>query len=443
MTALVSWVVFPLVLAAISLGLGLLVEAVSGVRLHGALLFPTGFAAMIIVGQLATAWSPTVPLATPAVVVLAAAGMALNLERLRGPVDIAAATAAIAVYAVYMAPVALSGGTTFAGWIKLDDGAWWLAVTDRIMTHGRSVAGLQPSSYEATVQYELATSGYPIGSFLPLGIGHVITRQDSAWLLQPYMAFLAAMLALVLYALVSRVIASRVLRALVAFAAAQAALTYGFALWGGVKEVAAALLVALAAALVTVATQKNAPVRSVIPLAVATAALAGALSVGAAIWLAPMLLGGAALALHAHGWGFILRRAGLLTGVVLVLSIPTLVIAKAFIRWERDLSTLTKNDLVNLFRPLKPEQIVGIWPAGDFRVDPGLRGPAYVLIAVAAAAAAYGLYRAWRSGAPELVLYTGGALVSLVLLMVPGSPWIDAKALATASPAFLVAAAVG
>ena len=64
----------------------------------------------------------------------------------------------------------LSGQPTFAGYIKLDDTATWMALTDRVMEHGRSLAGLAPSTYEATLDFNLA-DGYPVGVFLPLGVG--------------------------------------------------------------------------------------------------------------------------------------------------------------------------------------------------------------------------------------------------------------------------------
>ena len=46
------------------------------------------------------------------------------------------------VFAVFAAPVVLSGEATFAGYIKLDDTATWLAITDRVMEHGRNLDGL-------------------------------------------------------------------------------------------------------------------------------------------------------------------------------------------------------------------------------------------------------------------------------------------------------------
>ena len=76
-------------------------------------------------------------------------------------------------------------------------------MTDRVMEHGRSLAGLAPSTYEATLATTLAI-GYPTGSLMPLGIGHQLLSYDIAWLFQPYLAFLAALLALALYAVLAR-----------------------------------------------------------------------------------------------------------------------------------------------------------------------------------------------------------------------------------------------
>src|SRR5919199_1192709 len=96
------------------------------------------------------------------------------------------------------APIVLSGQPTFAGYISLDDTATWMALTDRVMGHGRSLAGLPPSSYEATLAFNLG-AGYPIGVFLPLGIARVLVDQDLAWIIQPYLAFCAGLLSLALW----------------------------------------------------------------------------------------------------------------------------------------------------------------------------------------------------------------------------------------------------
>jgi hypothetical protein len=74
------------------------------------------------------------------------------------------------VFAAYAAPIVLSGEATFPGYIKLDDDATFLANLDRAMEHGRSLAGLEPSSYLATLQPHLA-KGYPLGTMMPVGVG--------------------------------------------------------------------------------------------------------------------------------------------------------------------------------------------------------------------------------------------------------------------------------
>src|SRR5439155_26240110 len=180
----------------------------------------------------------------------------------------------------------LSGAATFTGYIKLDDTATWLALTDRVMAHGHSLAGLPPSSYRATLDVTLA-KGYPFGAFLPLGVGRALTGESSVWVFQPYLAFLGGTLALCLYALATPLVTSRRLRALVAFVAAQPALLFGYALWGGMKEIAGAALLALVAALLAPILRSPPTVGSVLCAAVASAAVLDALSVGGVVWLGP------------------------------------------------------------------------------------------------------------------------------------------------------------
>jgi len=286
---MVAWLVFPLVLALVCFGCGLLLEAGAGTRLPQPLLLPAGLAAVIVIAQVTVA---TVPRATtPVVVAAAVAGFVrrppwrVSWRELRWPLG-----AAAAVFLLYAAPVVLSGQATFAGYIKLDDTATWFALTDRVMDHGRSVAGLPVSTYYVVLKSYIAT-GYPVGSFLPLGVGHQLTGQDIAWLFQPYLAFLAAMVSLSLYWIARTALSSSRVAAVAAFAAPLAAITYGYSLWGGAKELMAATLVALAAALAADAAREARLGRHLLPVATVAAASLSALSAGAAIWLAPLLFG--------------------------------------------------------------------------------------------------------------------------------------------------------
>ena len=227
MSLFVSWFLFPVVFAVLALGCGLLVEAAARVRLQFALLLPVGFAWIVCVAELLTMYGRTASFAAPVVVASAVVGGALSLKRLR-PSAWPLATAG-AAYAAYAAPTLLSGRATFAGYIKLDDTATYLAMLDRVMTHGRSLTGLAPSTFEAT----LATSldyGYPVGSIVPLGVMRELVRTDAAWLWQPYIACLGALLALALYSLATSLVPSRPLRAVGAVVAAQPAVLFGYSL---------------------------------------------------------------------------------------------------------------------------------------------------------------------------------------------------------------------
>ena len=147
MALFIAWLVVPLVLVALSLGCGLLVERAAGLTLPGALLLPLGLALVIVEADLVTMTSATAQLATPLAVALAVAGYGLAGRRGRR-VDGWALGCGVGVFAVYAAPIVLSGRATFAGYITLDDTSTWLALTDRAMEHGRSVAGLAPSTYQ-------------------------------------------------------------------------------------------------------------------------------------------------------------------------------------------------------------------------------------------------------------------------------------------------------
>ena len=452
MSLAVAWVVFPLVLALLSLGCGLLVEIAAGLRVPRSLLLPLGFAALAVVSLCTTASSATASLTTPVVVALAAAGLCLALPWRLGRADGWPAAAAVATYAALGAPIFLSGSATFAGYIKLDDTATWLSFTDRLLEHGRDAAGLAPSSYEATLGIDLFQDGYPAGAFVPLGVMHELLGMDSAWLFQPYVAFLGAMLALALYGLTARLIESAPLRALAVFVAAQPALLYGYSLWGGVKEEASAGLLVLIAALTPLALRPGVRVRGLLPLATAVAALLGVFGIIGGVWLVPMLLP----ALVAGAWlrrrAFALPTAAFI-GLAAVLSIPTLVLARKFLNATGATSVVhaatggpsagglaSQDDLGNLIHPLSELQLFGIWPVGDFRLRPANMGLTYVLIAGVAIAAVAGLWWAWRRRDWGLLLYVLGAAVGGGASVVLGSPWIDAKVFAITSPAVLIAA---
>ena len=427
-----AWVVFPLVLGVLSFGLGLLVERISGSPLPWPLLLPVGSAAMIVISSLVV-MSPWPALVTPVVAALAAFGVVLGAHR---RVDGWALGGALAVFGCFGLPVLATGTPTFAGYIKLDDTATFLALADRAIDHGRSLADLAPSSYEAALSGYL-TTGYPLGSVLPLGVGHALVRADVAWLFQPWLSFNAAMLALCLYQLAVPLVARKPVRAVVALVAAQPALLYGYSLWGGVKELVAVASLATAVALVA---ELKPPYRILggVPLAIACAAVLDAFSVSGAIWLVPLapvvLL---PLVRSAP------KAAAVCAGAVVVLAVPALAAASDLYRGSARGTFTEATELGNLIRPLRFLQVLGVWPTGDFRLHPNAKVATSVLLLLVTAAALVGILLALREKAVGLLLAVASGLTGAIVFVLFGSPWVAGKALAIGSPFVLLAAAVG
>ena len=443
MTLVVTWLLFPALLAVLATGAGLLVERVARVRIRRLLLPGLGLCVLILAGQLTTLTGATSGLTAPVAVALAVAGFVAarpwreTPRPAKGPL-----IAAAAVFAVYAAPVVLSGEATVAGYIKLDDTASWLGITAWILDNGLSLDGLAPSSYEAMLDFYIG-SDYPVGAFIPFALGSELLGQDVAWLYQPWVAFAAAQLALTLYVLGESLIESRAVRAVAAFVAAQPALLFGFAVWGGAKEVAAAWMLALLAALAPKAIDGG--LNNVVPAAIVAAATLAILSVGGGIWMLPPLVLAGVAALARSGLGPTAKRAGALAAIALPLSIPAL-LATGFLSAPAA-STITDRDrLANLIEPLRVLQTFGIWPVDDFRLRPDNRAATYALIAVVIAGMALGLVELWRRRrdtdlAPPV--YVGAAAIGCLIVVLVGSPWVTAKALAISSPAFVLLALAG
>jgi hypothetical protein len=440
----IAWLAFPAAMTILSWGCGLAVERTAAIKLRGPLLIPTGLAAIITAGSLTTMRDSTAALTAPLVVVLAAAGFALAPPwRESSRLDRWAVGAALAVFAVFAAPVVLSGQATFAGVTKLDDIAEWAAIADRIMAHGVSAHGLVPSAYQLTIQGTVG-NGYPVGSLVPLALGSRILNFDPLWLLQPWLSFLAATLALVLDELLRSLITRRRARAICVFVAAQAALLYAYAMWGGVKELATAPAIALVVALVPL-TLRRPSVRSVLPLVVAAGAVVEIASLPGAIWLVPALSWVVVHVARGRGLKSTARLAGGLVGAGLVLALPTLADGHVFLDQLIGSRSLLRSttDIGNLLHPISPFQMLGIWPSTDFREAPHALQAADALIALTAVLAVVGVVAAARRRAWLLVVYGGGTAAVGVTTWAYAGPWVEAKAFAVASPALVALALAG
>lgn len=181
---------------------------------------------------------------------------------------------------------------------------------------------------------------------------------------------------------------------------------------------------------------------ALVPLAVVAIGSVYVYSFPGLLWL-----GGAAgawvlleLVLRREGVGAAVRAWAGAVGVALGLfvvavapELPRLVDFASFETFDPD-----GEGLGNLFNRLSPLEALGVWPTGDFRVEPGDGAvPAfafYVGGAAAVAAAAYGLAWAWRRDwrAPLAALAAAAAL--WLYSLVAGTPYQEAKALVLAAP---------
>ena len=449
MSLILSWVLFPLVLALIGLGWGAIVERAAGARVDDALVLPLGLAAALVLAGTLTAFAATAPAAVPVVAVGAVIGLPLawaGRSRLgRWPLF-----AAFGVLLAYGAPVLLSGQATFAGFVRLDDTATWFNAIDHVMSNSRSVGGEPPSTYALTFSTNIGST-YPIGSFVLLGVARALTGIDVAWVFQPYLACCGAAVALCLYALIKPMVPSAWIRALVVFLAAQSALLYGYSLWGGIKELTAAFLLVLAVALAAeIGGGRPRHPRALLPLAIASGALIQALGVGAAGWVALIfgLVGGAWLLRGRRAkepWASMASLAWL-GGITAAFIVPVWVTLSGFLSTDESLFSSDQSEaarLGNLVHPLSAFQLVGIWPVGDFRLTPPEPVSA-LLIGLALLTAGSAIWISVRRRQLGLLLYVVVGVGGCGLIYLAGAtPWVIGKTLAISAPALLVAALTG
>ncbi len=447
-----AFVAFPLLLTLVATGWGLLVEQVAGTRIPGALLPALGLAAL---GALLTLVSRAAPdLGLPVVASGAGAGLTLcaigtgprtGLASLRP--DGASTAAALTAFALFAAPVVLSGAPAVSGYLRLDDTTTFLALGDWVFEHGRSTSGLPASTYEATLQLYLA-SGYPVGSMLPLVAVGRLSGQELMWLWMPFIAVLGALLALAIDVVLRPLAPDARVRVPAAILAACSALLFGFALWGGIKEVWTAALAAVVAALVpwTIeSTRAGTPVavtRGLVPMAVAGAGIVSALSIAGLVWVLPAVAVLGAGAAVQRGRSRLVPVALLGTLVAAIALIP-LVRQVPFVRSLTQTPTSGPEWLGKLLEPLSALQVLGVWPAEDFRVDAVAALPTGLLLAAVVLGAAWALAQALSRRDWGLLAYGSVLVAAAAVLALSDWAWAEGKALAIASPVPLALAGAG
>lgn len=441
-----SWVVFPLAAIAVCLGHGLLVDRAAGRVVRPVLLVPVGAALLVCVTQLTTIASWSAPATVPVVVVVTLVGFVIGRGRLRELAEARwAALAALGAFVLTGLPVIATGEPTFAGYTVLADTVVHLTGAVQLLETARDFSGLGTSDYRSLLQEYYVDAAYPSGGATVLGSLARIVGVDVAWVFQPYLSVLIGVLALAISGLVQPVVGSARRAALIGLIGAQPALLTGFVMQGSMKEVATVALLATAAAMVGTAAAEPKRYRCAIPLGVAVAACIGVIGPSAVAWLVPLLAGWAAL-LAADGSS---RRIGAATVAVagactVVLALPTVLLLGTSAATASSVAT-APGELGNLLVPLEVRQAVGVWLAGDFRAHPvgfaAVVTAALQVLVVALAVA--GMVWSWRRRSWDVALYAAASVAGSLLVLLLGTAWADAKALAIASPAILVLALVG
>jgi hypothetical protein len=433
-----------------SLGCGLALERLLGLRVANALLLPAGLCVSLVLvlpGYAAGAGDVL------AIVLLAGVAL-LGLIFARGGLLARlnpgwAGAAGLAVYLLYMAPVIAHGHWTWSGYDFVNDSGFEMLLAEHVKGYGTTL-GLIPETSAREFLSSYLSSGYPMGTQALLGTFSGLTSTPVAVLYQGFISGLAATAGIALASATSRLLGGW-RAALVASVAVSANLTLQYALQGGIKEIG---LLATLCAMVALAEEASAQRRPYAGAALVAVGAAAALATYNAV--AIPYLGSLALFL-ALGLLFVRRvrfgRAWLgpaAFGLTLtaLLAIPTLITLRTFFNVAQagqGAAGVGATQLGQLLRPLPLSQISGVWLAGEYRF-PVIPEPAATLTIVATVAIFLlilpgvwqGLRR--RSIAPLLLL---GAVALVLLIVYPRvSPYAKGKLLAIGGPSVLLAALV-
>jgi hypothetical protein len=212
---------------------------------------------------------------------------------------------------------------------------------------------------------------------------------------------------------------------------------------GAFKETMAALfLLAFAVAIDQLATEPRRDRLRAVPLAVLVAGAAYSYSFPGVVWLAAALGAWVVLELARAviDGRFMAARATVretLPAALIAAIVAVAALAPEVGRMADFANFETFNPvgagLGNLFDRLSPLEALGIWPSGDFRIEPGDGAVPAVLFylgaVIGAAALAYGLAWFWRQRRLALPAAVGAASVLWLYSLIDGTPYQEAKAL--------------
>jgi hypothetical protein len=443
--------VYPVVLAVLCVGAGLLVDRAAGRFLPGALLPAVGAAALIAASQLTTyAWP--VAAATPYVMVLlAVAGFVFARSRVRMLAQgwrtwAWQLVAPVLAYVLALAPVLFAGRPTFSSYMALTDSSIHMIGADFLIRHGQDYAHLDlRNSYGQFINAYYNTS-YPSGSDTLFGGSAFLLRLPLIWAFQPFNAFMLAAAAGPAWLLVRRMGLDGGWAALAALSATVPALVYGYELIGSIKEITALPMILTLGVLVVLHPRwLRGPPTCAIPFALVAASGISALGVGFSVWvlaaaavLVVMVISNVLAERQSARRSLLLVGAGAI--VALVCAWPTWIDLSGSLQVTQNIASTTNPG--NLGTPLRTVQVFGTWLSASYQILPtgGALTLTDALIAITLIACLVGAVHVIRSRQYSLAGWL--ALMLAVWLAVTGytTTWLDAKTLMLTSPVVVLLA---
>ncbi len=450
MQTLLAFIWAPLVLYGLSVGLALLAERVLGLELPNALLGPVGLAILIAlvipIYRLHGGSGIVLVITLPCVLAgFVLAGRSLPARLNPGSPGLAA----LGGYALYLAPVALTGHWTWPGYNFVNDTASNFLFAELLSRHGVSLPAAIDST-TAVIQAVPVRLGYPMGAHGLLATVQPLTGADLAPVYHPIVAAIAGLGAMAMAQLARRAGLGALPAAVAGVLAVGAVLVYRYGLHGSIKEVLVVVLLAAGAALAREALDGELTIRIAVLIALCAAAL---LHVFSAVGAAYALVLGVLLLVVAlvEGRGVVaigrLALAGVAIGVLAVAV--NLSDVTSFAQHAGDAFAsqggASSAFLGHLIRPLPLDEAAGVWFASDYRgpVKPEDETKNVLVIVVIGLLALVGVALELRRRRPAGLLLLIPAAVVAAFLVPRLSPYAGAKLLVVLSPAVVLMAAIG
>jgi hypothetical protein len=443
--------VYPVVLALLCVGAGLLVDRCSGGWLPGALLPSVGVAALIAVSQLTT-YVPHLAPATPyvmAAVALAGFALAWPTVRMRARkwrVWRWQVVAPVLAYVLALAPVLLAGRPTFSSYLTLSDSAFHMMGADFLLRHGQDFAHLDLRNSYGEYINDYYNTGYPSGADTLFGGSAYLLGLPLIWAFQPFNAFVLATAAGPAWVLLRRMGLAGPWAALGALTATVPALVYGYELIGSIKEITSlGLILTLGALVVAHRRWLRGRPAGAIPFALVAAGGMSALGAGFAAWVLAAVLvlaavAGRGITADPSGGSRLLRLIALGVPVTVVAALPTWVNLSKSLNVAQNIAVTGGPG--NLATPLKATQVFGVWLWESYKHPPAGSDLAITAVLIAFTVIAV-LLGAWRLLRRRDFALLGWAVLTLAVwgaITAYSTTWVDAKTLMLTTPVVVLLA---